>query len=50
MPVRCRVVLTRTPEDNDKLRAAMGSIPATVVDYPCTLWSGCSYRRTSSSG
>lgn len=35
MPARCRVVLTRTPEDNDKLRAAMGSIPATVVDYPC---------------
>jgi uroporphyrinogen-III synthase len=29
------VVLTRTPEDNARLRAALGDLPAEIVDFPC---------------
>ena len=31
----CRVVLTRTPADNARLRSTLGEIAADVIDYPC---------------
>lgn len=31
----CRVVLTRAPADNARLRAALGEVAAELVDYPC---------------